>query len=632
MCGIVGICAKNAATFIRQANDSIAHRGPDDEGIFTDQYIALGHQRLSILDLSPAGQQPMLSADGDYVMIFNGEIYNHREIRRQIAHKYTFRSSSDSETLLCAYIEYGAQILSKLNGIFAFAVYQKSTQQLFIARDQMGVKPLYFYHKDNTFLFGSEMKSFMHIPDFDKTIDYKALVNYLHFLYSPSDKTPFKYVKKLSAGHYLELNAADPKEYHIQKYYEIPFEGNILQKSEQLWIEELDERLSKAVNRQMLSDVPIGFFLSGGLDSSSLVAMARKINPGKKMQCYTIKTSSGNIGKNANENDLPYAIKVAKHLNVDLEIINTEVDILQNFEKIIWHMEEPQGDPAPFNVYNISKAAEANGQPVLISGTGGDDLFSGYRRHQALRLEIFFGHIPAFAGNFIRSASHLLNSQSATGRRIQKLTKHINYSSSDRLAGYYEWIPVERNFNLFHKDIRPQIQNHNPSDYLIQSLDNIPNEKELLNFMLYWEMKHFLPDNCLNYTDKLSMATGVEVRLPFLDLELVKFSTHLPVGMKMKGKEAKYILKKTMEKYLPKTVIYRPKTGFDLPVRQWIRRDLDDMIEDYLSEEHIRKRGIFDEKNVRQLIKDNKIGKIDASYTIFSLLCIESWFRQFVDG
>jgi len=631
MCGIIGICAKDAPQLIEQANHSINHRGPDDEGTFAHERIALGHQRLSILDLSPTGHQPMVSADGDYIMIFNGEIYNHEDVRRSIAHKYTFRSSGDSETLLYGYIEYGAEILNKLNGIFAFAIYQKSTRQLFIARDQMGVKPLYYYSKNDTFLFGSEIKSFINIPNFDKTINYKALVNYLHFLWSPDTETPFEYVRKLPPGHYLELNVERPQQFKIQKYYEIPFKGEIGQKNEKAWIEELDERLTKAVERQMLSDVPVGFFLSGGLDSSALVALAGKLNPDKKIQCYTIDTETQDMNSDGSENDLPYAIKVAKHLNVDLDIIKTDTDILQDFDKMIWHLDEPQGDPSPLNVYSISKKARESGHVVLIGGSGGDDLFSGYRRHQALKLEKYFNKIPAFAGRMIKSASGRINTHNTTIRKLKKVTKHIDHDSLSRLAGYYEWTPLKRNRSLFHKDIQQHIQHHNPSDYLTNSLQNIPDEKNMLNHLLYWDMKYFLTDHNLNYTDKLSMATGVEVRVPFLDLELIEFSPRLPMDIKMKGNEAKYILKKTMEKYLPKDIIYRPKTGFGAPVRRWVLHDLDEMIKDYLSVESIRKRGIFDEKNIQQLIDDNKVGKIDAAYTIFVLLGIESWFRQFVD-
>ncbi len=631
MCGIIGLCTHNAGELIEVANRSIAHRGPDDQGVYTHEGIALGHQRLSILDLSPTGNQPMFSADGDYVMIFNGEIYNHEDIRQKIAHKYPFRSSGDSETLLYGYIEYGADILNQLNGIFAFAIYQKSSQKLFIARDQLGIKPLYYYHKNKQFFFGSEIKSFIQIPGFDKTIDHTALVNYLHYLWSPGTQTPFQYVKKLSAGHYVELDVKQPEKFQIHKYYEIPFTGKTVEKSEQEWFEELDERLTTAVQRQMLSDVPVGFFLSGGLDSSGLVAMARKLNPDRKIQCYTIDTGSQNMNSDGSENDLQYAKKVAKHLNVDLDIIKTDLNILDNFDKMVWHLDEPQGDPAPLNVYNISKKARAEGHVVLIGGTGGDDMFSGYRRHQALRLEKYFRRVPTFAGGLMKSVGQRLNTHNTTGRRLQKLTKHLDKSPMDRLAGYYEWIALERNIGLFHTDIQEQIADHDPANYLKDGLKNIPNEKEPLNHLLYWDMKYFLTDHNLNYTDKLSMAAGVEVRVPFLDLELIEFSTRLPVNIKMKGNETKYILRKTMEKYLPHDVIYRPKTGFGAPVRKWINSDLEDMIQDYLSEENIIRRGIFNHKNIRQLIEDNKKGKIDVAYTIFTLLAIESWFRQFVD-
>lgn len=631
MCGIIGICAENASKLIKKANQAIAHRGPDDEGIFANPKIALGHQRLSIQDLSESGHQPMQSANGDFVMVFNGEIYNHEKIREKIAHKYPFRSTGDAETLLYGYIEYGKSILQQLNGIFAFAIYQKSTQKLLIARDQFGVKPLYFYQKEKTFLFGSEIKSFLHIPGFDKTIDYNALVSYLHFLWSPDTQTPLKFVKKVPAGHYIELNIEQPAQFQLEQYYDIPFTGKTRQKTEQEWISELENHLTQSVNDQLLSDVPVGFFLSGGLDSSSLVAMARKLNPNQKIQCYTIDTGSQNIQSNGAENDLPYAKKVAKHLQVDLEIVHADLNILEDFDKMIWHLDEPQGNPAPLNVYNISKRARENGHTVLLGGTGGDDVFSGYRRHQALRLEKFFRHLPSFAGNGLKAVSQQLNAHRPMGRKLQKLTQHLSKSQSDRLAGYYEWLPLNRNIGLFHQDIRENIAQYNPANYLKSALQQIPEEASSLNQLLYWEMKYFLPNECLNYTDKLGMAAGVEIRVPFLDVDLVKWSTELPISLKMKGTTTKYILRKMMEKYLPKELIYRPKTGFGAPVRKWILNDLDVMIQDYLSEENIRKRGIFDVKSIRQLISDNKKGRIDAAYSIFTLLAIESWFRQFVD-
>ncbi len=629
MCGIIGICCPNASELITKAKQKIAHRGPDATGIFSDERIALGHQRLSIQDLSQNGHQPMESADGDYVIIFNGEIYNHQDIRKKIVHKYRFRSTSDTETLLYGYIEYGKEILKQLNGIFAFAIYQKSTRKLFIARDHFGVKPLYFYLKDEQFFFGSEIKSFLDIPGFDKTIDHKALVNYLHFLWSP--KPPFKYIEKLPAGHSLTLNTAHPQQFKLEQYYDIPFVGKTTDKSEQAYIDELETRLTRAVERQLLSDVPVGFFLSGGLDSSALVALYRKLNPTRKIQCYTIDTGLQDIRGNTTENDLPYAKKVARHLNVDLEIVKADASILKDFDKMVWHLDEPQGNPAPLNVYNITKKARDQGHVVLLGGTGGDDVFSGYRRHQVLKFEKYFRPFPASARNWIKTASQYFDAHGSTGRRLQKITRHLDKKPVDRLAGYFQWLSLQKNISLFNEDIQEEIRRHDPSKYLKNSLQSIPNEKAALNHLLYWEMKYFMPEECLNYTDKLSMANGVEVRVPFLDTELVDWSATIPVQFKMKGTQTKYILRKLMKKYLPKEILFRRKTGFGAPVRKWILNDLDEMIDDYLSKESIKKRGIFNEKNIHRLINDNKTGMIDGAYSIFTLLSIESWFRQFVN-
>lgn len=292
MCGITGIISKENKLFIQESIKRITHRGPDDSGIFQDDFIALGQRRLSIQDLSVNGHQPMFTQDGRYCIIFNGEIYNHWEIREQLESKYPFKSSSDTETILYGYIEYGESIFNQLNGIFALAIYDTLTQDFIIVRDQFGVKPLYYYQKGNTFAFASEIKALSILPNFDTTLDHQALVNYLHFLYSPAEKTPFLNVKKLLGGHYIKFNAkeflkpttdAAPTIQAI-KYYEIPFDGQYSSKSEEELIDELEQKLFKAVKRQLLSDVPVGFFLSGGLDSSAVVAMAKKAMPEKKTE------------------------------------------------------------------------------------------------------------------------------------------------------------------------------------------------------------------------------------------------------------------------------------------------------------------------------------------------------------
>jgi asparagine synthase (glutamine-hydrolysing) len=632
MCGIIGTIQRNAAAFITPATQSIAHRGPDDTGFFTEDNLAFGFQRLAIQDLSANGHQPMVSADGNYIIIFNGEIYNHLDVKVDLKDKYPFKSTSDTETILYGYIEYGAEIVNKLNGIFAFSIYDRKKKEVFIARDHFGVKPLYYYSDENCFMWGSEIKSFLNYADLDKEIDHTALVNYLTFLYSPGEQTPFKKVKKLLSGHYIKISLDNPKAFKITKYYDIPLNNTQYStKSEKELVDELETRLLKAVERQLLSDVPVGFFLSGGIDSSAVVAMARKLMPDKALKCYTIDTGQTEEMGDGFVSDLPYAIRVAKILNVDLEIVEAKQDIVRDFDKMIWHLDEPQADPAPLNVLNICKKAREEGCVVLLGGSAGDDLFSGYRRHQAIYYhEKYLRYIPNFLFPIIQSFAKRLNANSPFQRRVKKLISGGGNDFIDKMYNFFTWLSLDKIRPLFNTKIRAQIENYEPKSIFMDALNNIPNQKNRLNQMLYWEMKYFLTDHNLNYTDKLSMATGVEVRVPFLDKELVEFSTLIPPHLKMKGVTTKYLLKKMMERYLPHDIIYRSKAGFGAPVREWIVNDLETTIEKYLSKNTIEKRGIFDYDNVKALIEDNKKGKVDASYSIWCLLAIESWFRQFV--
>jgi len=628
MCGILGIIKNDVAQHLDQALDKISHRGPDSFGTFIQGTLGLGHRRLSIIDLSENGKQPMISACGNFVLVFNGEIYNHLDVRAKLEHKYAFKSHSDTETLLYGFIEFGENVLNMLNGIFAFSIFNKTTNELFIARDQFGIKPLYYYCDANLFWFSSEIKAILPF-EIDTEIDKPALVNYLTFLYSPAEKTPFKKVLKLLPGHFIKLNIADYQEFTLKKYYDIPFDGKYSNKTEAELILDLEQKLLKAVDRQMLADVPVGFFLSGGLDSSGIVAMARKLHPDRAFNCYTIKTNDGEDMAEGFTNDLSYARKVAKHLNVNLIEVDSTVDIVKDFDAMIYHLDEPQADPAPLSVLQICQQARKDGQIVLLGGTAGDDLFSGYRRHQALRMERYINFVPLFLRKIIRKTIHLLPANKAVFRRARKLTNNIHLSQKDRLVGYFSWIDKEIIESLFAATHKNEVRNYNPLQILKDYLDTIPKEKELLNQMLYLEMKFFLVDHNLNYTDKMSMATGVEVRVPFLDKELVEFSCTIPTELKLKGMTTKYILKKVMEKYLPHDVIYRPKSGFGAPVRDWITKDMDATIQNYLSEKNMANRGLFDFDAIQKLIKDNKSGKVDASYTVWSLLAIESWMQQF---
>jgi len=627
MCGIVGIIGPQAEAHIRQATDRVAHRGPDDHGYFSYGNLAFGHRRLSILDLSKNGHQPMTSRDGRYTIIFNGEIYNHLTLRKEILPGFRFGSISDTETILYAFAQIGEQIFHKLNGIFALAIFDKLTRNVTLVRDQFGVKPLYYYHRPGSFYFASELKSLIDLP-VDRAIDHEALRYYLYYLYSPGAQTPFEHIKKMEAGHIITFHIDAPEKFTCRQYYDIPFSGVYDDMSEVDFTIALDRKLTDAVDRQLLADVPVGFFLSGGLDSSAIVALACKKHPGRKLNTYTIDTGGGFDGF---EDDLKYATLVANHLNLNLKVIKTEIDIVSGFDKMIWHLDEPQADAAPLNVLAICEQARANGDLVMLGGTAGDDLFSGYRRHQALNYEALFRSMPRFLWKGANEILEMLPAQASVLRRLKKLLADTHLQQDERLVRYFGWIRYQEVDQLFREECRQSFATSQPYRLFLEAFQNIPEEKSALNRMLYLEMKYFLVDHNLNYTDKMSMAHGVEVRVPFLDLELVNFSTRIPPSLKMKGMETKYLLKKAMEPYLPKDVIYRKKTGFGAPVRRWITKDLAPMIADRLSATQLKKWGIFDEQKIEDLIQRNKEGRIDASYSIWALLAIQSWLEQFAD-
>ncbi len=629
MCGIIGYIGKEASAISQSTISVIDHRGPDDTGFYSDTKVWFAHKRLSIVDLSAKGHQPMISSDGNYILIYNGEIYNHLDIRTELIQKgYSFNSSSDTETLLYALVEFGTSILKKLNGIFAFAFYNKKEQSVIIVRDQFGIKPLYYYHLNGSFGFSSEIKGLLNLPGFNREIDHTGLFFYLQMLYAPGELSPFKNVKKLLPGYYITYKI-DSGKFVTTKYYSVDFSKPNPQRSEFELIDELDVLLTNAVERQLMSDVPLGYFLSGGLDSSLIVAVAKKINPSGNINCFTISAGDEMI-KEGFSDDLRYAKKVASHLSVNLNVISASKNIIEFFDKMIWHLDEPQADPAPLHVYNIAHGAKELGIKVLMGGTGGDDIFSGYRRHQAINAEKYLRLAPQWLLKSLGNASSGLSTSHPGTRRLKKLLSGIGGSKDQRLAGYFSWVSQQTVSNLFNPDIRNKFNEQLLPDAFMHSLlQKLPYDTADLDKMLFLEMNTFLPDHNLNYTDKMSMAVSVETRVPYLDLDLVEFSAHLPVQYKMKGNTTKYLLKKVAQRYLPNDVIYRPKTGFGAPVRTWLKTSLKPMMEDRLSEARINKNGIFDYKEVKTLIDNTATGKTDASYTIWSLMAIDSWVEQF---
>jgi asparagine synthase (glutamine-hydrolysing) len=588
--------------------------------------VWLGNTRLAIQDLSNLGHQPMRSADRRYTLIYNGELYNNTELRSRLSKQgAVFHSGSDTETLLQAYILYGSDCLQHLNGIFAFAVYDSLTETLFVARDPLGIKPLYYYQDEHHFLFASELKAIAHMPELDYTLRPEVFYNYLLFLYSPGTETPFRHVHKLLPGHSIRITKGIAEQ--PSRYYQLPFNGMYDYKaSKGDWIAATDKALYSAVQRQLISDAPVGFFLSGGLDSSLIAAMAHSQQPDCRQVCFTVDTGSA-LAKEGFSEDLRYARIVAQKLAATLTEVPGKTAIADKLDAMVWHLDEPQADPAALHVWHIARAAKAQGIKVLLGGTGADDVFSGYRRHQLLGYEGLMNLIPSglfkVGSLFAKSAG-----RAAIARRMDKLT-HVTGSTIKKRIGTHFWLPPQRVEGLFFPGLVSTFTEQQPFQYFKQLLSEIPAEQSPLNQMLYWEMNTFLPAHNLNYTDKMSMAAGVEARVPYLDVDLIALSTRMPPELKMNGQTTKYILREVAKKYLPQEVINRKKTGFAAPLRQWITSDLKPLIRKRLLSGSLVQWDIFDPQAIAALVQDNEHGRIDAAYSIFALLAIESWLRQF---
>ncbi len=649
MCGIAGYYIKNeifknSDFSLEKANSKIAHRGPDDLGFFYDlnKLVGLAHNRLSIIDTSQSGHQPMISQNENYVIIFNGEIYNFEDLRFFLDKKkhIKWKGRSDTEVLLNLYIYTEENNISKetffkkLNGIFALAIWDKKNKKMMISRDPFGVKPLYYFLSKNGLCFSSEIKSLLEIvpKELLKTkskfneLDLDALNRYLTYLWCPGNATPNKFFKKLEPGQFLTISEDFNSE--CINWYSPPI-NNI----DQIKLNKKDifnkthSLLRQAVHRQMISDVPLGAFLSGGLDSSTIVRFAKEKK--QDLACFSIDLEGGS--EDGFSEDLYYARKVADYLKVPLDIISVNAEeITSSIKEMIWKLDEPLADPAALNVFFISKLAREKGIKVLLSGAGGDDIFSGYRRHYAANYQFLMDSVPPRLGNRIYSISTLLSTNNFFTRRLRKYLSGFNLKKSSRLINYFKWIERDDLQKLYSKDFLGEINHLNDEIPMQDFLNNLPANIDNIDRILNLEQRFFLSDHNLIYTDKMSMSAGVEVRVPFLDNDLVNHVSKIPSKYKQKGKEGKWILKKIMENYLPKEIIYRPKNGFGVPLRKWLKEDLDEWLREIISIERLKDRGLFKAKEVHQLIDKNKKGEVDATYTLFSIACIEIWCEKFL--
>jgi asparagine synthase (glutamine-hydrolysing) len=625
MCGIVGIIdpalpASEIQPTLQRMNDIIVHRGPDDDGFFLSEGIGLGMRRLSIIDLG-GGKQPIYNEDRSIVIVFNGEIYNYRELTQQLKQRgHVFTTMSDTEVIVHLYEEVGEACVDQLRGMFAFAVWDMGRRKLFIARDRLGIKPLYYTQMGDRLIFGSEIKSILQHPDVEARLDLEGLNNFLSLKYVPAPRTMFEGIQSLQPGHTLTWHANTVA---IKPYWDLSFansqNGHL---SEEAYAEQLEALIRESVKLRLRSDVPFGAFLSGGVDSSTVVAIMSQFLD------EPVKTFSVGFHDDTHVADeLPFARLVAKQYQTDHhEIYVGPQDFIDLMDKVAWHLDQPIADQATVATYMVSKLASSHVKMVL-TGEGGDELFAGYARYAGERFSPYFRHIPASVKSLALAMSDRL-----PGLHRPKIALYA-LCQPDETTRFTNWFPLfnyDRKMALLSDDLRSELYQAS-SDYVFAEYLARTDASDALNRMLYVDTKLWLPDYLLLRGDKLTMATSLEGRVPLLDHKVVEFAASLPPHLKLNGLARKYLLKKVSRKLLPPEIIDRKKEGFPIPIYQWLRTEANSLLRDYLSPETVQRRGLFNQDYVTKLLDEYQAGVGDHGHLLWGLLSVELWHRNFID-
>jgi asparagine synthase (glutamine-hydrolysing) len=623
MCGIAGFInrEKNAPTAERaglldKMCRVITHRGPDEQGAVVTGRAALGMRRLSIIDLK-SGQQPIYSEDGNLAIVFNGEIYNYRELKTKLeARGHKFKTNSDTETIVHAFEEYGADCVSHLRGMFAFAIWNKRDESLFIARDRVGKKPLFYaLTEQGNFVFGSEMKVLLTHGEISKEIDFSALDAYLTFGYVPEEFCIFKNVYKLLPGHFLTFKNGEIK---TQKYWDFNYRKVSGIKTEAEYIEILREKIKDAVKIRLISEVPLGAFLSGGVDSSSVVAMMSRILDAP------VKTFS--IGFNEDSfNELKYARVAAKHFETEHHEFIVTPDLVETVDELVWHFDEPFADSSALPTFMVSKMAR-DYVTVVLSGDGGDELFAGYTRYVVDRRRSGMANLPAFVRRNLRVFSESL----PHGAKGRNYLYNVSLDAIDRYIDSISQYNALRKKSLYSKDFQSKLNGNSGALRYRNIADSISTGNAIDN-LLYLDSKTYLPADILTKVDRMSMAASLEARVPLLDHELIEFVTQIPSDLKMKGFETKYIFKKAMEGIVPQEILYREKQGFGVPIEEWINNQLRARMHETLLERRTLERGYFEKSYIQTLLDEHAKRRRDHSHALWILWMLELWHRQFLD-
>lgn len=626
MCGIAGFVGnvgsggfdrRKAEAVLESMCEAIRHRGPDDQGTIIKGPAALGMRRLSIIDLS-GGHQPMSGEDESVTIVFNGEIYNYLEVEPLLeARGHRFRSRSDTEVIVHAYEEFGSACLELLRGMFAFAIWDDRKQTLFLARDRAGKKPLYYcLTSKGTLVFGSELKSLLRHPEVHSEINLEALDAYFTLGYVPDPLTIFSGIHKLPPGHHLTF--VDGR-ITIRQYWDFEFEpaqsGN-----EQDYIDELRSLLDESVRLRLIADVPLGAFLSGGVDSSAVVAlMARNMD-------QPVKTFS--IGFHEDSyNELEFARLTAKKFGTDHHEFFVTPDICEIVDELVWHFDEPFADSSAIPTYMVSKLAREHVK-VVLSGDGGDEVFGGYTRYVVERKRRLFSRVPGFVRKGLMQPLSRRLPHGARGRNF------LHNIALDPVERYLDSMSIFTGLNralLYTRDFKTSLGHSTQTASRFRELAGNVKTNEAIDKLLYIDSKTYLPGDILTKVDRMSMAVSLEARAPLLDHKLIEFMGRTPATLKLAGYETKYLLKQAVKDLVPPEILNRPKQGFGVPVQEWINKQLRGRIRDTLTSSQSRQRGYIEPSYLNTLLDEHETGRRDHSMAVWSLFMFELWHREFMD-
>jgi asparagine synthase (glutamine-hydrolysing) len=625
MCGIAGIASFDNAQLVNEARlramcETLVHRGPDDEGYHISDGVGLGMRRLAVIDLA-GGHQPIANEDRSVVTVLNGEIYNFKELRRDLeARGHRFATNSDTEVIVHAYEEYGSRCPEVMEGMFAFAVHDMRQHKLLLARDHLGIKPLFYTFDNQRIVWGSEIKAILASELLTRELDMDALMQFLLWEYVPGEATLLRGVHKLQAGHVLEIDLKAPRCQPVA-YWDVPAEPERLDLDSGAWAEEVAAALRASVRRQLVSDVPLGAFLSGGVDSSLMTA-------------FMGPTSTFSIGfDDPSYNELTWARQVAAHLGSDHHEEIVRPSVVDLFGKLMDFMDDPIGDVSIFPTYLVSRLARQH-VTVALSGDGGDELFGGYETYLADRWARAYRSLPgALRSSLLEPAVAALRPRPEKKGLVNKAKRFLEGASHDEALSHTRWRLFDTgdcNRDLLTPEARAAVR-CDPAAH-VHALFEAASGRQPLNRSLYVDLKSYLCDNILVKVDRVSMANSLEARVPYLDRKLVELAFRIPEAEKISRTNTKVLLKRVAARHVPPDCVHRAKQGFSIPMKNWLRSEFRPMLEDLLSPSRLAEEGIFAPRQIERLKREHMDGRVNHSHTLWALMVFQTWRRRFLDA